>query len=115
MRYRGSCHCGKVAFEVEGEIEQVTECNCSICSRRGSLHWFVPRENLQLQTPEGNLSDYTFGEKTIHHYFCPVCGIHLFGEGVDPKGNRMAAINARCLEDVDVASLGVNHFDGLSL
>ena len=44
MKYRGSCHCGKIAFEVEGTLEQVMECNCSLCSRRGYLLWFVPRE-----------------------------------------------------------------------
>jgi hypothetical protein len=36
MVYRGSCHCGKIAYEVEGEIGPVIECNCSICGRRGS-------------------------------------------------------------------------------
>lgn len=35
MNYKGSCHCGAVAFEVEGEIGQVIDCNCSICSRKG--------------------------------------------------------------------------------
>lgn len=112
MKYRGSCHCGKVAFEVEGELTQVMACNCSICSRKGSLMWFVPRSHLQLLTPEENLSTYTFGEHTIKHQFCPTCGIHPFGEGVDPSGNRMAAINVRCLEDVDFSTLPVEHFDG---
>jgi len=115
MHYKGSCHCGRVSFEVEGEIEGVADCNCSICSRMGSLHWFVPGQNLRLLTPRENLADYTFGEGTIHHYFCPVCGIHPFGEGVDPKGNRVAAVNARCLEEVNLSSLEVNHFDGRSL
>jgi hypothetical protein len=45
MNYKGSCHCGQIAFEVEGELAQVADCNCSICSRMGALHWFVPREN----------------------------------------------------------------------
>lgn len=43
MGYKGSCHCGSVRFEVEGELEQVVECNCSHCSRKGYLLWFVPR------------------------------------------------------------------------
>ncbi|MGR8981112.1 MAG: GFA family protein [Gammaproteobacteria bacterium] len=37
MKHKGSCHCGRIAFEAEGELEQVMDCNCSICSRRGSL------------------------------------------------------------------------------
>ena len=46
MNYRGSCHCGKVTYEAEGEITGAVSCNCSICSKRGSLLWFVPREKM---------------------------------------------------------------------
>ncbi|MBP2488492.1 hypothetical protein JOH50_004219 [Rhizobium leguminosarum] len=35
MRYEGSCHCGNVAFEVEGEFTEALDCNCSLCRRRG--------------------------------------------------------------------------------
>jgi len=56
-----------------------------------------------------------FNKNIIKHRFCPTCGIHPFGEGVDPSGNRMAAINVRCLEGVDFSSLPVKHFDGRSL
>jgi hypothetical protein len=113
--YKGSCHCGQIAFEVEGKLGQVIDCNCSICSRKGSLLWFVPRDKLRLLTPEENLSTYTFNKHAIRHRFCPKCGIHPFGEGTDPAGNRMAAINVRCLEGVDFSSLPVKHFDGRSL
>lgn len=115
MTYKGSCHCGQVAFEVEGDLTQVMDCNCSICSRKGSLLWLVPRDNLRLLTPEENLSTYTFGKHAIKHRFCPTCGIHPFGEGTDPSGNRMAAVNVRCLEGVDLSSLPVKHFDGRAL
>lgn len=115
MIYKGSCHCGQVAFEVEGELTQVTECNCSICSRKGWLFWFVPRDKLRLLTPESDIGTYTFGKHLIKHRFCPKCGIHPFGEGTDPSGNPMAAVNVRCLEDVEISSLPVQHFDGRSL
>lgn len=115
MNYKGGCHCGKVAFEVEGELKQFMECNCSICSRRGSLLWFVPRDKLRLFTPEEQIGTYTFNKHTIEHRFCSTCGIHPFGEGTDPSGKRMAAINARCLEGIDLSSLPVKHFDGRSL
>jgi hypothetical protein len=114
MNYKGSCHCGAIAFEVEGELKEVADCNCSICSRMGSLHWFLPRNKLRLLTPESNLAAYTFGTATIKHYFCPKCGIHPFGESTDPA-RPMAAINARCLEGVDLSALPVKHFDGKSL
>lgn len=115
MLYQGSCHCGRIAFEVEGDLSKVMECNCSICSKKGALLWFVPRARLRLLTPETDLATYTFNSHKIKHHFCPRCGIHPFGEGADPAGNAMAAINARCLEGVDPASLTVEHFDGRSL
>ncbi len=112
MKHHGSCHCGKVRFEVEGDVTGAIACNCSICSRKGSLLWFVPRANLKLLTPESDLSTYTFNKHVIKHHFCNVCGIHPFGVGVDPKGNPMAAINLRTLEDFDLASVPVKHYDG---
>jgi hypothetical protein len=115
MSHKGSCHCGKVAYEVEGEPGEVLECNCSICSRKGSLLWFVPRDKLRLLTPEQDLSTYTFNKHHIKHRFCAACGIHPFAEANDPKGNPMAAVNVRCLEDLDFTSLPVKQFDGRAL
>ena len=114
MQYQGSCHCGRIAFEVEGEIKGAMACNCSICQRKGSLMWFVPNEKLVLKTPREDMSTYTFNKHVISHRFCPVCGIHPFGEGTDPKGNKMAAINIRCLEGIDLESVPVQQFDGRS-
>ena len=115
MIYKGSCHCGKVAYEVEGELEGVMECNCSMCSRKAAKMWFVPRDKLKLLTPESDTREYRFHKHVISHRFCPVCGIHAYGEASDAKGNRMAMVNVRCLEGVDLESLPVKHFDGRSL
>jgi hypothetical protein len=114
MKYQGSCHCGRVAFEVEGTIDSALACNCSICQRKGSLLWFVPRDKLTLTTPASSLSAYTFNKHVIKHRFCAKCGIHPFGEGTDPKGNAMAAINIPCLEGIALEAIPVNHFDGRS-
>jgi hypothetical protein len=51
----------------------------------------------------------------IKHRFCQTCGIHPYGEGTDPKGNRMGAINIRCLDGIDLETVPVQHFDGRSL
>jgi hypothetical protein len=115
MKYLGSCHCGQIGFEVEGEIPEVMSCNCSICQRKGTLMWFVPRQAMNLLTPREKMSTYTFKKHVIKHRFCPSCGIHPFGEGVSPSGQETAAINVRCLEGVDVPALKVKHFNGREL
>lgn len=113
--HRGSCHCGRVAFEVEGEISGGLACNCSLCERRGSLLWFVPRGRMQLVGAEDASNTYTFNKHVIKHHFCPTCGIHPYGEGTAPNGDAMAAINLRCIEGIDLTAIPVQHYDGRSL
>ncbi|UGB38633.1 GFA family protein [Frateuria soli] len=114
MRYHGSCHCGRVAFDVEGELEQAIDCNCSHCSRKGYLLWFVPRERLELATQEADMATYTFNKHAIQHRFCPRCGCAPLALGTAPDGQPMAAINVRCLEDLDLATVKRVPVDGRS-
>ena len=114
MKYKGSCHCGKVAFEVEGEMTEAMSCNCSMCSRRGSLLWFVQRDKLTLLTLEQDASTYMFNKQVIKHRFCANCGIHPCGEARDAKGNLTAAVNILCLDDFDLSFVPVKLFDGRS-
>lgn len=114
MTYQGSCHCGGISFEVDAELGQVMECNCSHCSRKGYLLWFVPREKLRLATPESNLATYTFNKHVIKHHFCPKCGCAPLGFGVGPTGAPTAAVNVRCLEGVELSTLKRIPFDGRS-
>ena len=82
MKHRGSCHCGKVTIEFEGDIDTSITCNCSICSKRGSLLWFTSRDAVQV-TGEEELATYTFNRHVIKHRFCKTCGILPFDPGRD--------------------------------
>ena len=115
MQHQGSCHCGRIKFRVEGNISGVLSCNCSICQRKGALMWFVPRARLQLLTPEADAGTYSFNKHVIQHRFCPVCGMHPYGEGRDRTGKEMAAVNIRCLEEIDLDAIPVTPFDGRAL
>jgi hypothetical protein len=117
VKYTGSCHCGNVTYEVdiEGGLQGVMECNCSMCSRKGAKMTFVARDKLRLTTPESNARTYLFNKHVIQHRFCPECGIHAYGIGQDRQGNEMAMVNVRCLEGVEIDKLPVKHFDGRSL
>ena len=113
MNHKGSCHCGQISFEVDGDLQQVMECNCSHCSRKGFLLWFVPRHQFKLRGSEG-LSTYTFNKHIIEHKFCAKCGCAPFAYGKDGSGAEMAAVNVRCLPDVDLSSLKRIPVDGRS-
>ena len=112
MIHQGGCHCGKVRFEVEMELKKAISCNCSICSKRGSLLDFVPASNFKLLTGEKDLTDYQFNKKTIHHLFCSTCGILSFGRGALPDGTKMVAINVRCLDGFHPDIVSVEAING---
>ena len=109
--YQGSCHCGNVKYEVEADLKEVLEGNCSICKRTGALLAFVGADKFKLKSGDQKLTDYQFNKKNIHHLFCPTCGVRSFARGAKPDGTQMVAINARCLEGVDATKLPVKHFD----
>jgi hypothetical protein len=113
MHYTGSCHCGQIKFEVNGTLEMAMECNCSHCSRKGYLLWFVPRTDFTLLSAPASLATYTFNKHVIQHQFCPRCGCAPFGTGMS-RGVEMAAINIRCLEGVALDSVPRKFVDGRS-
>ena len=113
--HRGGCHCGKVLYEVTTDLAQVLSCNCSICQKRGALLTFVGTSEFKLLSGEGDLTDYQFNKKIIHHLFCRTCGVGSFARGIGPDGKKMVAINVRCLDDVDLGALKPTAFDGKSM
>jgi hypothetical protein len=110
--YEGSCHCQKVRYRVTTDLQQVISCNCSMCSRSGTLLSFVGTDQFQLLSGEGDLTDYQFNTKNIHHVFCSSCGIKSFARGKGPDGKPMCAINVRCLDGVDIGKLKITEVDG---
>jgi len=114
MSHKGSCHCGQVKFEVKGDFDSAMECNCSICSRKGYLLWFVSRGDLKVSKPAAALTTYTFNKHVIQHQFCPKCGCAPFGFATN-QGQEMAAVNIRCLEDVDLATVKRELYNGRAI
>ena len=108
--YTGGCHCGAVRFEVTTDLARVTECNCSICARKGYLHCIVPPEQFRLLAGEEALATYRFGTRTARHHFCRTCGIASFY--VPRSHPDHVDVNVRCLDGVDVEALRVESFDG---
>jgi hypothetical protein len=107
---RGGCHCGRIAFEVQGPPERVTLCNCSICSKKGYLHWIVPPERFRLLTPRDALATYRFNTGAAQHHFCRVCGVAPFY--VPRSDPDKVDVNARCLDGVELEAIPVVTFDG---
>jgi hypothetical protein len=107
---QGGCHCGRVRFRVTADLDGVTVCNCSICTKKGILHLIVPPERFELVSGQDDLSTYTFNTGVAKHTFCKVCGIHPFY--VPRSDPDKIDVNARCIDDIDLAAIDLKYFDG---
>lgn len=109
--HHGSCHCGKVRFEVEAPADiEAQQCNCSICRKSGYLHLIVAKRDFHLQSDEELLQSYQFGSRVARHYFCRDCGIKSF---YVPRSHPDGiSVNVNCLDPKGIRSLTVTQFDG---
>lgn len=110
----GGCHCGDVRFAVlpgPGVTPgRGVACNCSICTKKGFLHWIVPAASFRVLCGAPQLTAYTFHTHTARHLFCPRCGVQAFYR---PRSHPDGwSVNVRCLDDVDLTTWTFVPFDG---
>jgi hypothetical protein len=109
--HTGGCHCGRVRFEVIAPAKlEVTDCNCSICSKYGYLHLIVPADRFKLLSGRESLSTYSFNTHVAKHFFCSTCGVKSF---YIPRSHPDGiSVNARCLDSDTIESMSVTPYDG---
>jgi hypothetical protein len=107
---QGGCHCGRVRFKVTADLDSVTVCNCSICTKKGILHLIVPPDRFELLSGRDDLTTYTFNTGVAKHTFCKTCGTHPFY--VPRSDPDKIDVNARCIDDIDLATLPLKYCDG---
>lgn len=111
--HQGGCHCGAVRYHVDLDLEnKAIVCNCSMCGRSGTMLLFAPVDKFTLEKGDDALTNYQFNKHNIDHVFCKTCGIKSFARGTGPKGEKMIAVNVRCLDDVDVFTQPTQSVDG---
>jgi hypothetical protein len=111
--YQGSCHCGKVTFELIPDLTAAVRCNCSICKRKGTPMVSAAEGSFRITGGEDSLTLYQFHTQAARHYFCKVCGIYTFH---NPRSNpTLTRVNAGCLEGVDPLALETKVINGAGL
>jgi len=108
----GSCLCGAVRWTFAGQPDGATACNCTACRRYGVL-WAYDYENEGIQVT-GVTRPFVRG-KALEFLFCPTCGCVAFwrAQQIDEQGRRRIAVNLRLAEPEAVATIPIDHFDGL--
>ena len=104
----GSCHCGKVRIEAPGAPEWLGSCNCSFCTKVGSLMAYYPDDGSV--RVEGPTEPYIWGDRMIGLHHCPTCGCFTDWRSLGESYGKVG-INARQLDGFAVTSEGPT-FDG---
>ena len=77
--HAGSCLCGAVTFEVEGDLPPPDACHCTNC-RKHSGHYLAGTDVKKTAVTihgDDNVTWYKSSEK-VHRGFCTTCGSSLF-------------------------------------
>jgi len=89
-----SCHCGLVHVQVSTAPTEVTNCNCSICGRLGTLWAYYPRASVSVR---GHTAAYAWRDEDIAFHRCPRCGCTThWAPFRDAQRDRMG-VNARLM------------------
>ena len=119
MTIKGRCHCGATQFEIAAVPSSVTACTCTFCAKTGALWAYYSPGDVRFTA---NTPDGLYAPNLNRHHFCPVCGCTTFGEsptwsldGTADFSRPRLAINARLLDDVDLAAIRLETIDGRNL
>ncbi|MFC4170516.1 GFA family protein [Microvirga sp. GCM10011540] len=115
--YKGSCHCGAVAYEADIDLANGTgRCNCSICRKSRNWSAIIKPEAFRLLSKPEEMTEYSFGTGAGKYKFCKRCGVHSFSTGyVEDIGGEFVSVRVNCLDDVadeELATVPVNFANG---
>jgi hypothetical protein len=103
----GSCHCGAVRIEVACAPEEVTECNCSICRRNGTLWAYYRPAEVSI---EGPTETYVWGDRMLALHRCGTCGCVTHWRAFDEAYDRMG-VHARLFDPEVLAAARIRKVD----
>ena len=111
-----SCHCGAVRFSLKSAPEEVTDCNCSIFRRLGTL-WAYYQPSEVTFTPAKPATDaYSWGDdRAIEFHSCKICGCTTHWQNIDAANANRMDVNARLLGPSVLKRARVRKFDGASM
>ena len=111
----GSCHCGSVQFKFcAGEIlEDLYECNCSLCLKKSILMKPIPKEEFTLLSGKENISEYQWNKNIAKHFFCRTCGVYT--HHIRRRDPNQISVNIMCVDDILIPrDIKINQVDGAS-
>jgi hypothetical protein len=112
LAIQGTCLCGGVQLGATRRPRQVTQCNCSVCRRYGTLWAYYRRSAVSIVAPRGGLEHYSIRAKGLRFMRCRSCGCIVCWDGRGNAGEQRMGINTRLLDPAMMAAVPIKVLDG---
>jgi hypothetical protein len=112
LAIQGTCLCQAVQLGVTRRPRQVTQCNCSVCRRYGTLWAYFRRSAVSITAPRGGLQKYVIRRGGLAFVRCASCGCVIYWDGPSRSPDRRMGINTRLLDPTLMADVPVKLLDG---
>ena len=109
-----TCHCGAVRVEIARRPRRVTNCNCSICRRYGTLWAYYKGSDVRISAAPGAIGEYVWGDKTLRFARCNHCGCITHWEPIQPTPSGRMGVNVRNFEPDVLGPVRIRRLDGAS-
>jgi hypothetical protein len=109
---RTTCHCGAVSIAVPRAPATLTNCDCSICRRYGTLWAYYPRSEVQVSAAPGATAGYVWGDQSLRFVRCATCGCVTHWEPIGANRGERMGVNARNFDPAQLGAVRIRRLDG---
>jgi hypothetical protein len=109
---QGTCCCGAVRLEVARKPRKLTQCNCSVCRRYGTLWAYYTEKSVSITAARGALVSYSVRPGGLRFVHCATCGCVIRWARRRKGPDERMGLNARLLDPEAVAHIPIEVLDG---
>lgn len=109
---RTTCHCGAVGIAIPRRPEAVTNCDCSICRRYGTLWAYFDRDEVTIEAAPGATDEYAWGRRSIAFVRCSTCGCITHWRPLAGRRGPRMGVNARNFSPEQLGPVRIRLLDG---
>ena len=105
--YKGSCHCGAIAFEADLDLARGTSrCNCTFCTKTRAWKSFTQPAAFRILRGADKVASYHKHPDAPLKHFCPTCSVYTHETGhADYMGGDFVGVFVASLDDAEPAEL----------
>jgi len=107
-----TCHCGAIGIQIPEAPAEVTNCNCSICRRLGTLWGYYKADTVQVLGHPEKTDSYVHGDKTLRVVRCRHCGCTTHWEDLERQPDSRVGVNIRNFEPGVIGEVRIRLLDG---